>query len=304
MVEAGGTWLRVFARPRTGVSRSQAKAALAVVWPRVAAARERAARQQDARLHTRRARRWNRLDRPSAAVSAPVDDPDGRRGRGAPHRVRQRGQPAPCAGGGETTRDGRSARPGRRKRPHHSPVADRERRCWPLTGGAVGVAFAWMGSRLLVNLLSTGRLDAIVLDLTPNWHVLGVHEPGGAGHEPALWVGAGVPRHDSGTGGGAQCRLPRDRRFAKAAGVGARHRASLAVAAAPGRRRAVRPDAPESANARPRLPPRRRAAGRCRRYAHVRAARPASHGASSGSSRPGGASAWCDEPRATRRSRP
>ncbi len=46
-----------------------------------------------------------------------------------------------------------------------------------IAGSAVGIAFAWWASRFLVALLSSGQTgpeasDAIVLNLTPNWHVL------------------------------------------------------------------------------------------------------------------------------------
>ena len=41
-----------------------------------------------------------------------------------------------------------------------------------LLGAALGVALAWTGSRVLVNLLSGGRLHGVVLDVAPNWRVL------------------------------------------------------------------------------------------------------------------------------------
>jgi predicted permease len=41
-----------------------------------------------------------------------------------------------------------------------------------LLGGALGVLLAWAGSRVLVDLLSSGRLRAIVLDVAPDWRVL------------------------------------------------------------------------------------------------------------------------------------
>jgi predicted permease len=41
-----------------------------------------------------------------------------------------------------------------------------------LVGAALGTVFAWLGSRFLVQLLSTERANAIALDLTPNSHVL------------------------------------------------------------------------------------------------------------------------------------
>src|SRR5438046_419149 len=43
-----------------------------------------------------------------------------------------------------------------------------------LLGGALGVLLAWAGSRVLVDLLSSGRMSAIFLDVAPNWRVLGV----------------------------------------------------------------------------------------------------------------------------------
>jgi predicted permease len=42
-----------------------------------------------------------------------------------------------------------------------------------LLGGAIAVAFASVGGRALVDLLSAGSADPIALDLTPNWRVLG-----------------------------------------------------------------------------------------------------------------------------------
>jgi len=41
-----------------------------------------------------------------------------------------------------------------------------------LMGSAVGLAFAWLTSRFLVTLISSGPFD-VVVDLSPNWHVLG-----------------------------------------------------------------------------------------------------------------------------------
>src|SRR6185312_11014667 len=41
-----------------------------------------------------------------------------------------------------------------------------------LIGAAVGVGLAWISSRFLVSMISTGP-DQIAFDLAPNWHVLG-----------------------------------------------------------------------------------------------------------------------------------
>jgi predicted permease len=43
-----------------------------------------------------------------------------------------------------------------------------------LSGAALGVALAWLCSRFLLELLSSGQSRAIALDVAPNWHVLGV----------------------------------------------------------------------------------------------------------------------------------
>ena len=42
-----------------------------------------------------------------------------------------------------------------------------------VAGGAIAVGLAAFSSRVLVDLLSTGTADAIALDLTPNWRVMG-----------------------------------------------------------------------------------------------------------------------------------
>ena len=42
-----------------------------------------------------------------------------------------------------------------------------------VTGGAIAVGLAAFSSRVLVDLLSTGTADALALDLTPNWRVMG-----------------------------------------------------------------------------------------------------------------------------------
>jgi predicted permease len=40
-------------------------------------------------------------------------------------------------------------------------------------GAACGIAIAWIGARFLVDLLSSGRREPIVIDLSADWHVLG-----------------------------------------------------------------------------------------------------------------------------------
>jgi predicted permease len=40
-------------------------------------------------------------------------------------------------------------------------------------GGVLGVCLAWIGSRVLLDLLFTGRVNAIALDVAPDWRVLG-----------------------------------------------------------------------------------------------------------------------------------
>jgi predicted permease len=41
-----------------------------------------------------------------------------------------------------------------------------------LFGGALGILLAWAGSRVLVDLLSSGRVHALALDVAPDWRVL------------------------------------------------------------------------------------------------------------------------------------
>jgi hypothetical protein len=39
-------------------------------------------------------------------------------------------------------------------------------------GAAFGIAIAWLGSRFLVNLISSGHREPIFFDLSPDWHIL------------------------------------------------------------------------------------------------------------------------------------
>lgn len=67
-----------------------------------------------------------------------------------------------------------------------------------LTGAAVGLAFAWLVGRFLIDLLSTGPVD-VALDLTPNGRVLGftltaaIATAIGFGAAPALQATAAAP---------------------------------------------------------------------------------------------------------------
>ena len=70
-----------------------------------------------------------------------------------------------------TARNWRAARHRRRARPHRAAVADRYT-LLSSTGALLGLGFAWLSGRVLVDMISTGPIP-IEFDLTPNWHVIG-----------------------------------------------------------------------------------------------------------------------------------
>jgi predicted permease len=175
LVDASSNWLRVFARPRDGVSRSQAKAGLAVLWPQLV---DEVIPASDAGTRRR-------------VVGTTLDVVEG--GTGWTDMRRQFQQPLlvlmalvalvlliACTNMTNLLLARATAR--------QREVAIRlaigagrarivrqmltESLLLSLTGAAAGFGLAWLIERLIVDLLSGGRRTPIVLDLMPHWHVL------------------------------------------------------------------------------------------------------------------------------------
>ena len=176
MINAGSWWIRIVARPQPGIGRGQLKARLNTIWPQLA----------------------------EAAIPGNMDD-GFRRIRGTTIELRPGGtgwtdlrrqfrQPLyvlmaltglvlliACANVANLLLSRAAARQkeialrfalgARRLRIVRQMIT--ESLLLSLTGAAVGVGLAWLGSRFLLGLLSSGSTRAIALNLAPNWHVLG-----------------------------------------------------------------------------------------------------------------------------------
>src|ERR1700734_2394053 len=175
-LESGSQWLRVLARPQPGISITQAKARLAVVWPRMAAiattARMNAKRRQVLLAST--------IDLvPGGTGWAFLRDPFPRPllvlmgvtglvlliacanfanlllARGAARSKEIALRFAIGAGRGRIVRQLLT-----------------ESLMLSSAGAALGIGLAWPASRLLVVLLSSSRRDAVLLNLQPDANVL------------------------------------------------------------------------------------------------------------------------------------
>jgi putative ABC transport system permease protein len=175
-LESGSQWLRVLARPQPGISITQAKARLAVVWPRMAAiattARMNAKRRQVLLASTidlvPGGTGWSFLRdqfrRPLLVLMgvtglvlliACANFANLLLARGAARSKEIALRFAIGAGRGRIVRQLLT-----------------ESLMLSSAGAALGIGLAWLGSRWLVVLLSSGRRDAVLLNLRPDVRVL------------------------------------------------------------------------------------------------------------------------------------
>jgi predicted permease len=175
-LESGSQWLRVLARPRPGISMAQAKARLAVVWPRLASI------ATTARMRAKRRK---------VLLNSSIDLVPG--GAGWSMLREQFRRPLfvlmgvtglvlliACANFANLLL-ARGAARSKEIALRFAIGAGRGRIVRQLlteslmlssAGAALGIGFAWPASRLLVVLLSSGRRDVVLLNLQPDANVL------------------------------------------------------------------------------------------------------------------------------------
>ena len=135
-----------------------------------------------------------------------------------------------------------------------------------LTGALVGVGAAWLFGRVLIDMLSAGPAN-VVLDVTPNWHVLGFT----AAVAVATGLLFGIAPALQATGAKPSDSLKDDARTSSSRGQSdacPRQRSGRVVRRPPRGRVPVRAHAAESRASRPRLQCWRRTAGGARLSAH------------------------------------
>ena len=113
-----------------------------------------------------------------------------------------------------------------------------------LTGAAIGLALASIVGGLLIDMLSTGLFE-VALDLGPNPRVLAFHRGGGHSHRHRLRPRAGAPGHRRRASVGPARGYPNERATV-AASAFPRGRPGRALRRPAGRRRPLRPHAPQS----------------------------------------------------------
>ena len=177
LLDAGAQWLRVLARPRPGLSREQLKARLDVVWPQINSAAVSAtmsATRRDVLLGsaldtapggTGWSRFGNQFRRPLLALMAMVGVVLLIACANVANLLLARGSARSKEIAVRIT-IGASARRVVRQLVTESVLLS-------TLGAALGLLFAYFGSQSLVQLISSGRPNPIVLDLQPDLRILG-----------------------------------------------------------------------------------------------------------------------------------
>ena len=177
LLERGNFWLRILARLKPHVSPPEAEARLATVWPQLWnevipqhwPAEQRKSIEDAVFTLSAGGTGWTYLQ---ADLHQAADRPDGDGRTCAAHRLCQRREPdagariSPPAGDCST---GWPLCAGRGRIVRQLLI---ESMLLSLAGAVCGVGIAWISTRYLLNLISTGG-PRLVFDLTPNWHVLG-----------------------------------------------------------------------------------------------------------------------------------